>query len=289
MNTIPSPSIIALIDGSIYSQSICEHAAWVATRVGASVNVIHALGRRQVSSEPADFSGSIGLGARTALLDELAELDRQKAKLARKRGRAILDDARSCLQNAGVVDVDTKLRIGELVESVLELEESADLLVIGKRGEAADFDKLHLGSNLERVARASKKPVLVTSREFRPIKRVLIAFDAGQSVLKAIDFLARNTVFTDLHCHLLMAGTDSKESRRQIEGAAALLGEAGFTVDTAITSGEPEAVITDAVNENSFDLLVMGAYGHSRIRNLIIGSTTTEMIRACKIPVILSR
>jgi nucleotide-binding universal stress UspA family protein len=33
----------------------------------------------------------------------------------------------------------------------------------------------------------------------------------------------------------------------------------------------------------------MGAYGHSRIRTLIIGSTTTEVIRSCLIPVLLFR
>jgi nucleotide-binding universal stress UspA family protein len=33
----------------------------------------------------------------------------------------------------------------------------------------------------------------------------------------------------------------------------------------------------------------MGAYGHSRIRNLMIGSTTTAMIRTCKVPVVLMR
>ncbi|MDF1750857.1 MAG: universal stress protein, partial [Alphaproteobacteria bacterium] len=39
----------------------------------------------------------------------------------------------------------------------------------------------------------------------------------------------------------------------------------------------------------SIDLLVMGAYGHSRIRNLIIGSTTSAMLRLCKIPVMMFR
>ncbi|WP_420851733.1 universal stress protein [Qingshengfaniella alkalisoli] len=34
------------------------------------------------------------------------------------------------------------------------------------------------------------------------------------------------------------------------------------------------------VSEEGFDLLVMGAYGHSRIRSLIIGSTTTAMIQS---------
>ena len=43
------------------------------------------------------------------------------------------------------------------------------------------------------------------------------------------------------------------------------------------------------VERTGIDLLVMGAYGHSRVRSLIIGSTTTEMIRACKIPVLLFR
>jgi nucleotide-binding universal stress UspA family protein len=36
-------------------------------------------------------------------------------------------------------------------------------------------------------------------------------------------------------------------------------------------------------------MVVMGAYGHSRIRTLIIGSTTTEMIRSCKVPIVLVR
>jgi len=48
-------------------------------------------------------------------------------------------------------------------------------------------------------------------------------------------------------------------------------------------------VIADTVESEQFDLLVMGAYGHSRIRNLIIGSTTTQMIGACKVPVMLFR
>jgi nucleotide-binding universal stress UspA family protein len=33
----------------------------------------------------------------------------------------------------------------------------------------------------------------------------------------------------------------------------------------------------------------MGAYGHSRIRQMIIGSTTAEMVRSCKVPVLMIR
>jgi nucleotide-binding universal stress UspA family protein len=43
------------------------------------------------------------------------------------------------------------------------------------------------------------------------------------------------------------------------------------------------------VTSNAIELLVMGAYGHSRVRQLIIGGTTTAMVRTCLIPVLLLR
>lgn len=282
-------NLMALIDGSGYSKSVCDHAAWIAGRTDGAVEIIHVLGRRDVSSQPEDLSGNIGLGARTALLDELVELDGQKARLSQKRGRAILDDAKGLVSAAGVSKVTTKLRLGDIVETVEDLEGDADMIVIGKRGGAADFNKLHLGSNLERVARSSHRPVLIASREFKPIKRFLIAFDGGPSVLKAIDAIAANKVFADLECELLSVGNETPASNAQMEAAANLLREAGYKVQTKFAPGQPETVIAREVETDAYDLLVMGAFGHSRVRQLIIGSTTTAMIRSCKIPVLLFR
>ena len=85
----PTQKIVAFIDGSIYAQSVCHHAAWIADRTGAAVDLIHVLGPRDTSGKR-DHSGAISLGARTALLQELAELDAQRSKLMSQRGRAIL-------------------------------------------------------------------------------------------------------------------------------------------------------------------------------------------------------
>jgi nucleotide-binding universal stress UspA family protein len=281
--------LIALIDGSNYSESVCDLVAWAAGRTGASVEILHILGRRDVSSEPANLSGAIGLGARTALLEELAELDAQKAKLSQKRGRMILDDARQRLGDAGVADVSTKLRNGDIVETIQEFEADADLIVIGKRGEAADFARLHLGSNLERVVRSSHKPVLVAARAFKPVERFLIAFDGGPSALKAVEHIAEGSLFRGLECRMLMVGTETDKTRKQLDDAANLLRTKGYSVEADIEPGQADAVIAKRVSDDAIDLVVMGAYGHSRIRSLIIGSTTTEMIRSCKIPVMLFR
>ena len=280
--------IVALVDGSIYSASVCEHAAWISLRTDAPVELLHILGRRDVPQKR-DLSGAIKLGARTALLEELAELDAQRAKLISHRGRAILEDARTILDTAGVTEITTRLRQGDVVETVGEVEKDARVIMVGKRGEAADFAKGHLGSNLERIIRASTKPVFVASRAFRPIAKVLVAYDGGTSAMKAVDHISRSPLFQGLQIHVVTVGTATPEVRKGLEDAKALLKAAGLEAETSILAGQPETALGKLVDEAQFDMLVMGAYGHSRIRSLIIGSTTTAMIRSCKVSVVLMR
>ncbi len=280
--------IIALVDGSAYSASVCDHAAWVSGLTRAPVELIHVLGRREVTGKR-DRSGSIQLGARSKLLEELADLDAQRSKLISHRGRAILEDARKIVDEAGVAEITTRLRQGDIVEAVGEVESDARVIIVGKRGEAADFAKGHLGSNLERIVRAAHKPVLVASRSFKPISKVLVAYDGGSSAMKAVDHIARSPLFQGLSVHVVTVGTATPEAKKGLEDAKALLKAAGIEAETSILPGQPETALAKLVEEASFDMLVMGAYGHSRIRTLVIGSTTTEMVRSCKVPVLLMR
>lgn len=286
--TEQAQKIVALVDGSVYSASLCEHAAWISQRTNAPVEVIHVLGRRE-APEKADFSGSIALGARSALLEELAMLDAQRAKLVSQKGRAILEDARTILDKAGVTEITTRLRQGDIVEAIAEIEADARVIMIGKRGEAADFAKGHLGSNLERIIRASQKPVFVASRAFKPIARVLVAYDGGVSAMKAVDHIARSPLFQGLAVHVATVGSATPEVKKGLANAKALLQGAGLEVETSVLPGQPETALSKLIEDAQIDLLVMGAYGHSRIRSLIIGSTTTAMIQSCKVPVVLMR
>lgn len=280
--------IVALVDGSLYSASVCDHAAWIARRTEAPVELIHVLGRRE-AADVHDHSGAIRLGARTALLQELAELDAQRAKLISQRGRAILEDAKAILDRAGVSGVTSRLRHGDIMETVAEVEAEARMILMGKRGEAADFARGHLGSNLERIVRASHRPVLVASRAFRPVSRVLVAYDGGASAMKAVGHIARSALFRGLDIHVVTVGTSTPLAMKGLADASAVLAAAGIAAETSVIPGQPETALARLVDEAKFDMLVMGAYGHSRIRSLIIGSTTTEMIRSCKVPVLLMR
>ncbi|QTN32800.1 universal stress protein [Akkermansiaceae bacterium] len=279
------PTILTCTDGSPYAPSIYRLAAWAAARTGAEIHVLHAIEHHETPAT-GDLSGNLGFSANDELLEELTRLDETRYRVARLRGKAILGDAAKRFAPAAVT---TTQRHGSLVDAMADFEGESDLIVLGKRGEHADFSKGHLGSNLERVVRSVKIPVLVAAREFRPVESFTVAFDGGQSALKAIHYLATQPLLKDAECDLIAVGKADSELARSLDVAAATLRAAGYTVASRLVPGDPEEVISARVRESGSDLLVMGAYGHSRIRELILGSTTAGLIRTCHVPVLLFR
>ena len=281
--------LTAFIDGSAYAESVCDHAAWIAGQLGIAVELVHVLDRPHNRHLEANFSGSIGLGARTTLLEELVEADAQNAKLQQKRGRLLLEAAAERLSTEGVSAVTKKMRNGDFVEAIEDVGPDSRLIVIGKRGEGADFASGHLGSNLERAVRTAKCPVLVAARAFKPIHKVLIAYDGGASAEKAVERVTTSPILDRTEVTLLAVCKDGDALAGKAEAAVKRLKNANITARLVIRQGHPEQTIEAVAAEEKADLLVMGAYGHSRIRTLVIGSTTTAVLRACKIPVLLVR
>ena len=126
-------------------------------------------------------------------------------------------------------------------------EKNTSFIIVGKRGEAADFAKMHLGSNLERVVRSSNKPILVAARSFTPIKRFLIAFDGGPSSLKAVKYIAEGDLFSDLECRIIMVGKETSHTKKQLDNAIKIIKTKGFTTEAGIEQGYPSEVISKFV------------------------------------------
>lgn len=282
--------ILACIDSSRYAVSICDHAVWAATQMSVPVELLHVLERH--ASDPnvaADRSGRLGVGTRGALLKELVTLDEQRNRLEQRAGRHLLDEAAAEVRKGGVNDIKLRLVHGELVDHLPEHEVDAALIIIGRRGEAEEHAELHLGRNVERVIRASHKPVMVVAQRFRPVTKLLMAYDGSFGAEKAITFLLNEPLLTGTECHLLTVGSGNENEQTRLAHAAARLRDAGYTVTESIRPGEPDHVIPEVVEAADVDLLVVGAYGHSRVRSLIIGSTTTSLLRTCPTSTLIIR
>jgi nucleotide-binding universal stress UspA family protein len=280
-------NLLACIDLSQYAPSVCDHAAWVATRLGASVELLHIIQRKDALTARHDLSGALGLAAKSTLMEELVSIEEAEARLAKEQGRALLAASEQRLREAGVDRVTALHRHGGIIETIIEREDGADLVVIGKRGASANFAMGHLGSKVERVVRQSVKPVLVSSRAFKPIKRVLIAFDGGPSARKAVSFVATSPLFEGVEVQLVLVGSDNDKHRDALRWATEVLGDRCSRAE--IISGEVDSCLKADAEQIGADLLIMGAYGHSPLRSMIVGSTTTAMIRRLMLPVLLFR
>ncbi len=283
-----SDRVLAAIDGSQYSESVCDYATWAAKALDAPLSFIYVLDNHAQVAEP-DLTGNLGLGTREHLLEQLSDIEEQRAKVARKQGKLILAAAQHRAADLGVTDARVLQRNGKLVETLVENETDTRLLVLGKRGESAQQTSGYLGSNLERVAREMHRPILMVPKQFTQPQNVMMAFDGSKTARKGVEMLAKSPLFEGATCHVVIVGAETAENRSQLEWAIETLQAAGHVAEGAIRAGDVEETLRAYKQENTIDLLVMGAYGHSRIRHLLVGSTTTQMLRNAQMPVLILR
>lgn len=283
--------ILVCTDGSAFAESIYRYSAWFATKLSAEVTVLSVIDiRSQKMASNNNLSGAIGLGASEELLNNLVEIEHQKAKLNHQKAKLILQKAETSLREYGVEQIKLIGQTGFLVDCLSEFEAESDLIVLGKRGEGADFATKHLGANLERIVRSIYKPCLVTTRAFQPIEKVLIAYDGSPTGKKILDFLIKIPLFQDLELHIITVTKSSDDSKiTLLQEAEQKLTAKGLNPICQTQIGDPEQVIINYAQTQSIDLLLMGAYGHNRIRQLLIGSTTLYVLRNTQIPVLLFR
>ena len=281
--------VIACLVGSAAADSICDHAAWAAGLVNVPLMLLHVLDEAQCPSET-NISGNLGLGARETLLTELADLDAKRNRLALEQGKATLEAARARVAADGVPDPVLRQRHGNLVEALKSLDDDTRLLVIGKQGVkhgGAEPSGGEVGDNVERVVRTIHKPVLITVGEFREPKSIMLAFDNSASTRTGVRLLADSPLFKGTPCQLHLVKVNGDDEG--LDWATRCLENSGHTVVTARLEGEVEAALHQYQEEQGIDLIVMGAYGHSRIRELLIGSTTDRMLRNARVPHLILR
>lgn len=279
--------ILACIDVSVYAAPVCDAAVWAGGKLGQPVELLHVAQHKDAIAQRHDLSGVIGLGAKSALIEELTRIEEADARLQVERGRALLATAAERLKAAGAKDVRALHRHGGVVETILEREAKAGMVVIGKRGAGHEFATDHIGSTVERVLRASIRPVLVASRTVEAPRVAVLAYDGSKAAGRALECCADSPLFHDLPIHIVMAGQDDENHRRTLKTA---IGELeGRDVTTTLRNRRAEELIADIAGQTPGAILIMGAYGHSPLRSLIVGSTTTAMIRTVRVPVLLLR
>ncbi len=281
--------VLACVDRSRFADFVADYAVWAARRLDAPLEFLHVIDRQSEKSSGEDHSGAIGINAQESLLQRLSRADEAIARTGREQGRELLTRLRARALAAGAAMVDVRQRHGALVDTLADLQGGARLIVLGRRGESADTHPRDVGRQVENVVRSMQKPVWTVSEPFVEPRRVMIAFDGRIVTRRGVEMVAASPLFRGLPLHLLMSGRQSAEANRQLAWAQTTLQAAGFEVHPLSIPGDAESVIARTLIDQGIDLLVMGAYSHSRLRSLLLGSKTTGLLRSARVPTLLLR
>lgn len=280
--------VTACIDGSKISASVCDATAWVSQSLNCPVKLLHVLERMNLPLNE-NLSGAIGLGSREHLLAEMTRLDEERSKLALEHGRQMLEDARLRLEHQGISEIQLKQRHGQLLEALLDCEAETRVFVMGRLGEDHEPQAQVIGSHLENVVRAVKTPILVSVNAFTQPANYMIAYDGSSTANEAIARFAQSPLLKHLPGHLVMVAAESPEHRDQLENAASMLQKAGRNISTHLLQGAVQEQLSSFRQTHSIEFMVMGAYGHSRLREFFVGSQTSKMIASSPVPLLLLR
>ncbi len=279
--------VTACVDGSSITESVVDTAAWASTSLAAPLKFLHIL--EKAATPISDRSGAILPDSATHLLDELTELDEKRGKLAMALGKHVLEDAQKRALDAGVGDVSVHQRHGDLLEGLQSCEARTRVFVIGRFGEDHEQQSQKLGAHFESLVRAITTPIVVAVRRFSTPQSFMIAYDGSRTADKAIAGIAQTPLLKSMQGHVVMVGADNDANRESLGQATAALVSGGHTVDSHLLQGHVVEQLSKFRATHEVGLLVMGAYGHSRVRDFFVGSNTSKMIASSAVPLLLLR
>ena len=248
-------SILVALDGSEHANAALDHALWMAERTRGRVTGLHVINIVSIEgSFMHDISGSLGF-------EPYLDFSAKMRDALRERGEVLLDAfEKRCKERS--VGCDRVLGMGIVANEICEQARLADLVAIGHRGINEQFSSGLLGSTTESVTRKSPKPVFVAPMKFAEPKRPL----------------------TVLHM-----ARDEGDARKVLDEARRYLEPYGLEIRCESHPGPSHEGIVQAIREHGYDLLFIGAYGHSRIIEMVLGSTTEYVLRNSPCPVFLTR
>ena len=259
---------------------LMDAAAYLATR-----NQAHLIGLFVMPPIPA--YGALSIGARI-IKSGLASF-RDEAK----RVQAIFEEACKGRQFVSEWRLADNVQV-PVSEVVMEHGRSCDLIIASQRDRSWDFAPLM--DEPERLAIESGRPVLMVPHSGRFAtfgRRVTVAWNGRREAARAVfDALPLLVAAEDVR---IVWVNPQKEAPRvgdvpTAEIATALARHGVKCV--AATSFAPGLHVSDTLlsglTDDSSDLLVMGAYGHTRFREFVFGGATRDILEHMTVPVLMS-
>jgi nucleotide-binding universal stress UspA family protein len=217
-----------------------------------------------------------------------AEANERTRKLAEKTA----DDAKAAAALAGVTaDVKSTLDlVGAAAANAVRLARATDLIVVDQSAGMVDTKE----AILEEALFHSGRPVLVMPPKGKPVAkftRMMVAWDGSAVAARALaDAL---TLFPEAKRVEIVVVPGEKDLSKALAGAdcaahVARKGREAVLTEIPVTRDGVGAVLDAHAARTDADALVMGAFGHSRLREFILGGATASLTQSASVPLLMA-
>lgn len=282
-------TILVPIDGTETSRSALDVAFMLGRDLTAHVDVLH------VATDPKDAVPLLGEGMSAAIIEEMIQLAENEASERTARTEAMFDDARGRFDLA----IQESPPLGNacstaLIQSVGREDDLtaikgrlADLVVVSRPTERTDTA---LAMTINAAIFETGRPVLVAPPQIPDAigKKIAVSWngsaEASRAVAAAMPLIVRSEGV------VIMTAESDGTSSEVASKLATYFAWHGVNAESRILPGGSqvgEVLLEDCV-VSGVDLLVMGAYTHSRMRQMILGGVTKHVLGCAELPVLMS-
>jgi nucleotide-binding universal stress UspA family protein len=216
----------------------------------------------------------------------------------RERAQEVCDKEREAFEHAASLRaLSAEWRVAEAgAESDPALHARyVDLTILGQLDPDGGDSEL-LRPRPEHVTLASGRPILVVpyAGQFETVgRRVLIGWSATREATRAVNDAMPLLIEADVVTVLSIDAREGPDGHGELPGADISLHLARHgvkaTVERTVSAGIPAGdVLLSRAADLGADLLVIGAYGHSRVRELLLGGATRSILQSMTLPVLMS-
>lgn len=272
--------ILVGLDGSDYAETALTYGLYLAKRFGATLHGLHVVDIVQVESpllhDLAGATGAIPFFNLTNKMRENLELWGYQV-LAQFRQRCEAED----------VPYAEHLITGVVSTEIIRKANDADFIILGRGGIHTELSKALLGSVVETVVRRAAKPTMIVPQRYQQIGKPLVATDASSMAETALRTAAAFASTLQVPLAVVHCAPSRAEGEQTLAQTKALMQAEGIAGDVDFCQGNPHADLLPYMAQHGHDALFIGAFGHHRVVEWILGSTTQYLLRTCPTPLIL--
>jgi nucleotide-binding universal stress UspA family protein len=271
-------SILVALDESPWTEAATDLAIEWAKRFGARILGLGILDEPGIrAAEPAPIGAS------------RFKIERDEARLleANEQVKRLIDRFKSLCQAAGA-NVDTMHLLGDPTECILHQAHAVDVVMLGSETHFRFATQDEPDSTLSKVLRASPRPIVTVPTQSSAGTGLLVAYGGGREAARTLQTAVLLGIAGDETIHVVAVRKPDRSAGALAPLAIQFLEahEARYQLHLLESNAGPADVLLEQVEIIRPRLVVMGAHGEHRLRDLFFDSVTRAVVRSCPVPVL---